>query len=194
MNLPCNQSADIASWLMNGHRPGGDKPAGTGKRKSMKLCRVSMSLVAGAALGGFLAFTSVSSAQNTNATERAGRRGPTVEQRVERITTELKLNDDQKAKVVGLFKKQAKERREIVADKDMARPERREKMRALAEEQNKQFKTILTSEQFEKWQALRAQMRANRQRNPGQAGEPAAAPAPPPIAAPTPNGGNGQSQ
>ena len=162
----------------------------------MKLCRIRLSLVAGAALGGLLAFTSVSSAQNTNATNRAGRRGATVEQRVERITTELNLNVDQKAKLTALFKKQAGERREIVGDKDLARPERREKMRALAEEQNKQLKVILTSEQFEKWQTLRAQMRANRQRNPGQAGEPAAAPAPPPTAAPAPaqNGGNGQSQ
>ena len=141
-------------------------------------------------MASLLAFASVSSAQNTNTTNRAGRRGATLEQRVERISTELKLNDDQKAKLKALFQKQAKERREIVADTNLPRPERREKMRALAGEEKSQLKTILTSEQFEKWQALREQMRANRPRRPAQDGEPAPAPAP----APTPNSGSNQAQ
>src|SRR5690348_13775576 len=154
----------------------------------MKLWRVRVSLIAAAAAGSLLAFSNVSSAQDTstNATNRAGRRGAMVEQRVDRIATELKLNEDQKAKVLALFQKEAKERRELMTDKNLARDERHEKMRTLALAQNQELKTILTSGQFEKLKELRQQMRANRPRRQGRDGEPAAAPAPAPAPAPTP--------
>lgn len=158
----------------------------------MKLRRVKVSLIAAAAAGSLLALTSVSSAQNTdtNNTNRAGRRAAMLEQRVDRMATQLKLNEDQKAKVLALFQKEAKERREIFTDRNMARDERREKMRTLAEEQNKELKGILTPDQFEKLKEFRQQMRANRPRRPGQGGEPAPAPAP----TPTPNSGGAQGQ
>ena len=158
----------------------------------MKLCSLRLGLVTAAAVGSLLAFTSVSSAQNTNATNRAGRRGPTVEQRVDRLATELKLNDEQKTKVTALFRNEAKDRREIFSDRNLSRDERRDKMRSLAEEQNKELKVILTSEQFEKWKTLRAQMRANRPRRPNQGSQ--AEPAPAPAPTPTPNAGGNQAQ
>lgn len=170
----------------------------TGKKNKMKLWTVRVSLIAAAAAGSLLALSNVSSAQDTstNATNRAGRRGAMVEQRVDRIATELKLNEDQKAKVLALFQKEAKERRELMTDKNLARDERREKMRTLALAQNQELKTILTSGQFEKLKELRQQMRANRPRRQGRDGEPAAAPAPAPAPAPTPtpNSGGAQSQ
>ncbi len=144
------------------------------KTTKMKLYRLSLTA---AALGSLLAFGNVSQAQDTNITARAGRRGPTVQQRVERMTTELKLNDDQKTKVTALLADQGKQRRELAS---VPREERREKMRALAENENTQLKMILTPEQFEKWQKLREQMRARRPGGPGQPGSPAPAPAPAP--------------
>lgn len=146
----------------------------------MKLQWHTVSLVAAAALGSLLVSNTPSSAQDTNANRRAERRGPMVAQRVERMRTELKLNDDQKTKVTALFEQQAKQRREIFGDSAIPREERRDKMRALMEEENKQLKVILTSDQFEKWKTLRQQMRARRQEGPGQSGNAAPAPAPAP--------------
>jgi Spy/CpxP family protein refolding chaperone len=145
----------------------------------MKLYKFS--LVTVVALGSLLACNSITSAQDTNATRRAERRGQMVQQRVERMTTELNLNADQKAKVTALLEGQAKQRREIFGDTSLPREERRDKMRALTEEENKQLKVILTPEQFEKWQKLREQMRSRRPGGPGQSGSPAPAPAPEPT-------------
>lgn len=138
------------------------------------------------ALGGLLACNSITLAQDTNATGRAERRGQSVQQRVDRMATELNLNADQKVKVTALLEGQAKQRREIFTDNSLPREERRDKMRALMEEENKQLKVILTPDQFEKWQKLREQMRSRRPGGPGQSGP--AAPAPAPAPAP----GNGQ--
>jgi Spy/CpxP family protein refolding chaperone len=137
------------------------------------------SLVMATALGGLLALSSVSLAQDTNAAPRAPRRGPTLQQRVDRMSSELNLNNDQKTKVTALLEKQGKERRELFGDKSLSGEERREKMRALMQDENKQLKTILTPDQFEKWQKLREQMRPRRQGGQGEPGGPAA-PAPPP--------------
>src|SRR5260370_25856197 len=153
----------------------------------MKLNKFS--LVA-AALGGLVAFTNVTSAQDTNANRRAERRGPMVQQRVERMTTELNLNADQKTKLTALLEDQAKQRRELFRDSSLPREEPRDKMRALLEDENKQLKTILTPEQFEKWHKLREQMRERRPGGPRQAGGPPPAPAP----APEPNSPDNKAQ
>jgi len=139
------------------------------------------SFVATTALGGLLAFSSVSLAQDTNANHKAQRKAPTIQQRVDRMSSELNLNDEQKTKVTALLEKQGKERRELFADNTLPREERRDKMRALMESENKQLKAILTPEQFEKWQKLREQMRPRRPGGkPGEPGGPAPAPAPEP--------------
>jgi Spy/CpxP family protein refolding chaperone len=149
--------------------------------KLQKLGIISVAVLTGVSM---LALTG--SAQDTNSTPRAERRGPNVQQRMERLSTELKLTDEQKAKMTTLLENQAKQRRELVADKALSRDERREKMRALMQDERKEFKSVLTPEQFQKLQQLRAEMRARR---PGQGGgpnEPAAAPAPAPAPAPQP--------
>jgi len=117
------------------------------------------SLIAALALGGLLACSTPTSAQTTNAPARAGRR-LTVEQRVDRMATELKLTDDQKAKVTALLETEAKKRQELRADSSLSREDRRQKTRALTQEQTKQLKAILTPDQFEKWQKIRPQRRS----------------------------------
>jgi protein CpxP len=145
------------------------------KVQIFKLVTVMMSL------GGLLTLPNTSSAQDTNATGRAERRGPMIQQRVERMTTELNLNQDQQTKVKALLENQAKQRRDIF---NLQRDERREKMRALMQDENKELKAILSTEQFEKWQKLREQMRARRPGGSGQPGGPAPAPAPAPAPEP----------
>ena len=147
--------------------------------------KAKFSFVAATALGGLLALGSVSQAQDTNANHRAQRKAPTVQQRVDRMSSELNLNEEQKTKVTALLEKQGKERRELFADNTLPREERRDKMRALMQHENKELKAILTPEQFEKWQKLREQMRPRRPGGkPGEPGVPAPAPAPAPTAEP----------
>lgn len=171
--------------------PGDTRPA-PAKKVVMKV--YTLNLAALAALSGFLVSSGISSAQTTNSASPAPRRGPTIEQRVQRLTTELKLNEDQKANLTALFQKEAVQRREIFTDRNMSREERRDKMRALMQEQNKQMKLIFTPEQFEKWKTIRAELRPRRPRPPGGSGEPAPAPAPPPTSAPGAGAGNSQAQ
>jgi len=142
----------------------------------MKLLKFS--ITATAVLAGLSLWTATALAQDTNSTPRGARRGPNVQQRVERLATELKLTDEQKAKMTTLLEKQAKQRRELMADANLSRDDRREKMRAFMQDERKEIKALLTSEQFEKWQQLRAQMRPRRQGQGNQPGEPAPAPAP----------------
>jgi periplasmic protein CpxP/Spy len=163
---------------------GNESPAGpvTNQTEQMKMQRFKA--VAVAVIGGILATASVVCAQNTNSNvstnspRRGERRGQMVSQRVERMSTELKLSEEQKAKVTALFEKEAKQRREIVSEANLPREERRDKMRALMEDENKQLKVILTADQFEKWKQLREQMRARRPNSAGQTGGPAPAPEP----------------
>ena len=129
----------------------------------MKLHKLS--LVAALALGSLLACT-IASAQdgNTNAPKRERRGPPSVEQRVERMTTELKLTDDQKTKVTALFEEDAKKMRELRNDKNLTREDQREKFRAMRTESDSKLKQILTPEQWEKHQ-----QRARPNRPPGGA-------------------------
>jgi hypothetical protein len=160
---------------------------------SMKVHRNKLAAVM--VLAGLLAAVNVTLAQNTNSAPKE-RRGPTVQQRVERMSAELQLTDDQKGKVTTLLQQEAKQRREMSAETNLTREERRDKMRALMEDQNKQLKGILTPQQFEKWQTMREQMRARRPGGPGQAGgsADAAAPAPAPAPAPEPKSPDNKAQ
>src|SRR5690242_17680973 len=117
----------------------------------MKLYKLS--LIAALALGSLLVCTSNASAQNQNANTNAPTRPrhgpPSVEQRVERMTTELKLTDDQKTKVTALFEADAKKMHELRSDTTLTREEQREKFRAMRTESDGKLKQILTPEQWE---------------------------------------------
>jgi len=117
------------------------------------------SSVAALVLGSLLVCTVISSAEdansNTNGNAPAKRerpRPPSVEQRVERMSTDLKLSDEQKAKVTALFEEDSKKMRELRSDKNLTRDEQREKFRAMRSESNTKLKQILTPEQWEKQQ------------------------------------------
>ena len=125
------------------------------------------SLVAALALGTVLAGTSISSAQSTNAAPR-GTRGGSVQQRVDRMATELNLTAEQKTKVTTLFEDEAKKRQELRANTALSREEKREKGRALLTDQEKKLKAILTPEQTEKWQKMREQYRPRQQQGQSQ--------------------------
>jgi protein CpxP len=108
-----------------------------------------LSVVAAMALGGLVAFSTLATAQNANRESKKGTRGGSgVEQRLERMSTQLSLTDEQKPKVKAVLEETAKKMR------DVPQAERREKTRALWEEQNKKMKEILTADQFKKYEEM----------------------------------------
>jgi len=132
----------------------------------------TVSLTAALVLGGLLACTNLASAQQDNAPKegKKGRKGPSVEQQMERLTTELKLTDDQKPKIKAVVEDIDKKRRELFTDTSLSREERMPKMRALMDEQDKKFKEILTADQYKSWEKMRDEMRQRRGGGPGGPG------------------------
>jgi Spy/CpxP family protein refolding chaperone len=77
-----------------------------------------------------------------------GGRGPNFE----KIAEELGLTADQKAKAEPIFKEQAKKMQGM---RDLPPDERREKMKAMREENHKALAEILTPEQLKKFDEMR---------------------------------------
>lgn len=89
----------------------------------------------------------------------AGERGPGLragsEAWFERWSDALKLTEAQKQKIQALQKEQREKGEKIRQDTSLTPEQRREKMRALREENDRKMKEILTAEQYEKWQQSR---------------------------------------
>ncbi len=103
--------------------------------------------MAALALGGLLACAMPALAQDSGQSKKGGRMN--IEQQMERLTTELKLTDEQKPKVKAVLEERNKKMQEI------PREERREKAPPIMEEANKKLEKILTPEQFKKYQEMR---------------------------------------
>lgn len=126
-------------------------------------------VVAFLAFAGMLVLTSTLLAQTNTppGTRRAGR-GRSIEQRVDRLSEQLKLTDAQKPKVNALLKEETAKLRELRKDTALSRKERSAKRRSLREESNKKMKGILSPEQFKKYQeseSQRSQRRGRRNQN-----------------------------
>jgi periplasmic protein CpxP/Spy len=113
-----------------------------------------LSLVAALAVGGLLASATITSAQDSTAPKK---KGPSVEQRVDRLNTEVTLTADQKTKVTALFEDDQKKMRELRQDTSLSQEDRRTKGRELRTAEDKKLKEILTPEQWDKWQKARPQ-------------------------------------
>ena len=123
------------------------------------------------AVAGMLMLNSTLHAQTNTApgARRAGR-GMTIEQRVDRLSEQLKLTEAQKPKVKALLEDENKKVQELRKDTALSREDRRAKTRSLREESNKKMKEILSAEQFKKYEETqRTQQRGRRNQN-GNAG------------------------
>ncbi len=113
-----------------------------------------LGLIAVLALGGLVACSTMATAQDAkDGKKKEGRRMPSVEQRLDRMTEQLKLTDEQKPKVKAVLEEGSKKMQ------DVPQEERREKARAIFEEEDKKIKAILTPEQNEKWDKIRSERR-----------------------------------
>ncbi|MCX8091157.1 MAG: hypothetical protein N3I86_09560 [Verrucomicrobiae bacterium] len=129
--------------------------------------------------GALLAAPALSRAEDAKKEERprthqpAGGSAPTLREQIDKLAEDLKLTDEQKEKVTEILKARSVKAREIREDSSLSDQERREKLREVFQEHDKKMKEILTTEQFEKWQKMRAQGRG-----PGGPGGPPRRPRP----------------
>jgi len=111
-------------------------------------------------LGSALAISPASRADDKTDTKPADKPAvtkarPARGERLQQISEELKLSDEQKEKLKPVFQEQAKKARELRADKDLSKEDRLAKVKELREGMNTKLKAILTPEQLEKWNKLR---------------------------------------
>jgi Spy/CpxP family protein refolding chaperone len=105
------------------------------------------------ALGGLVAFSTLATAQDANKeSKKGGKGGYSVEQRLERMSTQLDLTDAQKPKVKAVLEDSAKKMKDVPQD------ERREKGKAIREDEAKKMKEILTPDQFKKYEEAAQRM------------------------------------
>jgi periplasmic protein CpxP/Spy len=139
----------------------------------MRMHKVSW--MAALAAGALVALSPVVRAEDKPAAPEgrppAGQRGEMAKERLNKMAEELKLTDEQKPKVAAAIKAQAETMRGL---KDATPEERREKMKAGRAELEKKMKTILTPEQYTKWEKLRKEGGPGRPGRPGGPGGPGA--------------------
>ena len=106
-------------------------------------------------LCGFM--VSVATAQDTN--KATPRRGANSEQRLEQLDKQLQLTADQKTKLKAYFDGERKKMQDMRADTSLTREQRQEKMKAVRDDLSKEMKSVLTPDQFTKWEKERDKMR-----------------------------------
>jgi len=86
-------------------------------------------------------------------------KGPSIEARVEKMSTDLALTDAEKATVKTLLEKQDAERKQFMKDNDKESADFKPKMKELLKKHGAELKAIIGDEKFQKLQALRAEER-----------------------------------
>jgi periplasmic protein CpxP/Spy len=132
-------------------------------------------LFAALAVGSLLVGLPANAQDSTNAAPAAragGNRGMRGGPNIDQLATELKLTDDQKAKVKPILEAQRQKMTDLRQDTTLSQEDRRTKMQAIREDTLKQMKEVLTPEQYDQYQKMGQRNRRN------------APPANPPAAAP----------
>ena len=91
--------------------------------------------------------------------------------RLERMSKELNLSEEQKGKLKTIFEQQAAKTKAMREDTSLTPEQRREKGRAIREEFNGKIKEVLTKEQNEKYQKQQ-QERPDRPQRPPRTEQP----------------------
>ncbi|HXF11005.1 MAG TPA: hypothetical protein VN625_09480 [Desulfuromonadaceae bacterium] len=78
------------------------------------------------------------------------RMGPNIEQ----VGKDLGLTEDQTAKFKSIMETSMQKRRELFQDNSTSREDRMTKMKAIQEDTDAKLKSLLTPEQYDKWQKM----------------------------------------
>jgi hypothetical protein len=100
---------------------------------------------------------------------QGGFRMRTPEERVERMSKDLKLTADQKKKMLALYKSYAPKQKALFENQKMSRDQKMAAFRKMRDEMSAKVKTILTKDQMAKLEKMR-------QRGPGGPGGPGRGP------------------
>ena len=137
-----------------------------------------MTVIAALALGSLLTMGTVVNAQDTTTPPAAtppagappgGGRGRQLS--IEQLATKQARSDDQKTNVQAVLVAQRQQMRDLRNDTTLSTDDRRAKMKTIRDDANAKLKTILTPDQFAKYQAL---MLARRPATPPPTAAPAA--------------------
>jgi Spy/CpxP family protein refolding chaperone len=79
-----------------------------------------------------------------------------------RIAEELNLTDQQKEKTKAIFQEEGRKLRQLRQDKELSREDKMAKVREIRRSIEGELKPILTAEQWEKWQKVRADFQKER--------------------------------
>ncbi len=107
-----------------------------------------LSLIIAVALGTLVACSFATAQEAGKDASKKGKRGFSAEQRLERMTTQLNLTDEQKPKVKAGLEETSKKYQ------DLAPEDRRTKGREIRQEETKKLKEILTADQFKKYEEM----------------------------------------
>jgi protein CpxP len=140
-----------------GRPPAHGVAAETNKHNRGQMKINKLSAITALALGGLVACSTMAVAQDQK--PGGGKRGPSVEARMEQMTEQLKLTDEQKPKVKAVLEDSQKQRGELRGDSNLSREDRQEKMRGIMDKESKKLKEILTADQYSKYEKMREQMR-----------------------------------
>ena len=142
-----------------------------------------ISLITVVTLSGLFAWSALAQdAQPTRPARQArqgaggagGQGGAAIREQMQKMEEELKLTDEQKTKLQEARKEQAEKMRGIRDDTSLTQEQRIAKMKEMREANQAKMKTILTTEQFEKWTKMQSERPMRR--GPGAAAGGAAAP------------------
>ncbi len=94
-----------------------------------------------------------------------GRRGPmmqTPEERLDRLSKELKLTDDQKEKIKPILQNESDQMKSLRDDTSMSREDRRAKVMDLRQKTDEGIKAVLNPDQQKKYDEMRSRMMERR--------------------------------
>lgn len=87
------------------------------------------------------------------------RKGPSIEQRVEKMATDLSLSATEKANLQVLFVKQEADMKKFKAETSKESPDFKDKMKELRKTQESELKAVIGDEKFAKLQTIRAEQK-----------------------------------
>ena len=98
-----------------------------------------------------------------------GRRAmPSPQERVDRLSTDLNLNDEQKAKIKKIFEAEADKMKALREDQSTPPEEKRPKMMEIRKASSDQVKAVLDKDQQKKYDEMQAKMQERRPGGEGQ--------------------------
>lgn len=104
---------------------------------------------------------------STNAKENNGKgdKKPSIEQRVEKMATDLNLTETEKTAVKSLFEKQDAEKKQFMKDNNKENADFKPKMKELQKKQDAELKAVIGDEKFKKYLELKAEEKKKEKEN-----------------------------